>query len=111
MAVCTVLTWVGQARHFSHQQRLVTDVAFILTGHQAPGLGIKAAVKDIALPQTPPAVAAGVELKKIDLAVEGGIKVRRPVAAEKNFVVDVVTRAGAGRGAPPHEPPRDVVMS
>jgi hypothetical protein len=106
IAVCALLTWLGEARHFSHQQRLVTDVAFVLTGHEAPGLGVMAAVKDLPPSTTQPVVPAGVELKKLDLAVEWAIKAARPAAGAKDFVVRVLSVPDARREPPPHEPPR-----
>jgi hypothetical protein len=106
IAVCAALTWLGEARHFSHQQRLVTDVAFVLTGHQAPGLGVMAAVKDVTLPKPLPATPAGVELKKIDLTIERIVEMRRPATNENDFVVQPQAWPKARREAPPREPPR-----
>ena len=111
IAVCAALTWLGKARHFSHQQQLVTDVAFVLTGNKAPGLGVMAAVKQVALPQPLPPATSGLELKKIDLAVERLVEVRRPTAREKEFVMHTVMPREAWRDAPPHEPPRGTAMS
>lgn len=86
IAICALLTWLGEARHFSHQQRLVTDVAFVLTGKEAPGLGLLAAVKGAARPAPLPVAPAELELKKLDLAVERTVEVRRPVADRNNFL-------------------------
>jgi hypothetical protein len=109
IAVCALLTWLGEARHFSHQQRLMSDVACVLTGNATPGSGVMAAVKDMAQPQPSPAVPAGLEVKKIDLAVEWSIEVQS-VALETDFFVRPAGWCQPSREAPPHEPPRDVVI-
>ena len=111
IAVCALLTWLGEARHFSHQQRLMTDVAYVLTGNQPPGLGVMAAVKDLPLPKPLPATTAGAELKKIVLMVERSVEMQTPYALEKDFVIQAITWHEARRAAPPHEPPRVKVMA
>jgi hypothetical protein len=106
IAVCAALTWLGEARHFSHQQRLVTDVAFVLTGHQAPGLGVLAAVKDLPAPAPAAPAPAEIELKKLDLALERGTEVRPPEPQAGFFFARLAEWRDARREPPPHEPPR-----
>ena len=62
IAVCAALAWLGEARHFAHEQRLVTDVAFVLTGHDAPGRGLLAAAKQVSVPAPLPPVPAELTL-------------------------------------------------
>jgi hypothetical protein len=63
----SVMGWVGNARHFSHQERLKSEVAFILSGRkpESVALSVKPAP---ARPLVPPVVTE-VVLKKIDLYV------------------------------------------
>ena len=111
IAVCTLLAWLGEARHFSHQQRLVTDVAFVLTGNQAPGLGLMAAIKDTPQRAPLPAVPTEIKLKKLDLAVERAAEVRLPIARENGFVMSALVWPEARREPPPQQPPRISAMS
>jgi hypothetical protein len=83
----------------------------VLTGHQAPGLGVMAAVKHVEQSTPRPAATVGVELKKLDLAVERVLEVRLPSARENNFAPDEMTRHDAQRAAPPHEPPRATAIA
>ncbi|MFM8336056.1 MAG: hypothetical protein ACKODK_10870 [Opitutaceae bacterium] len=106
VAVCAVLAWLGEARHFSHQQRLMTDVACLLTGNETPGLGVMAAVKDMTPVQPSPPPLGGLEVKKIDLAVEGSVEVPT-VTRETRILIRPVVWSQSWREAPPHEPPRE----
>ena len=111
IAVFTLLAWLGEARHFSHQQRLVTDVAFVLTGNEAPGLGLMVAVKNTPKRAALPAVPTEIESKKLDLAVERTVEVRPPIARENSFLMGALVGPEALREPPPHQPPRISAMS
>ena len=108
-ATYAFLSWAAEARSFSHQQRLTTDVAFVLAGENRPAESAVAATA----PSAPfaPAIPADAVLKKLDLAVEGTIHVltfplRAPEPAPLRLEL-----AGVGRSAPPHEPPRALLVS
>jgi hypothetical protein len=67
-ATYAVLTWLADARSFTHQQRLTVDVAFLLSGEKAPERIATAATATAA--KLPPAVPADAVLKKLPLALE-----------------------------------------
>lgn len=67
-ATYAVLTWLAEARTFSHQQRLTVDVAFLLGGEKAPARITHAESAPSA--ELPPAVPADAVLKKLPLALE-----------------------------------------
>lgn len=67
-ATYAVLTWLADARSFTHQQRLTVDVAWLLSGEKAPE---RIAAADTATAaKLPPAVPADAVLKKLPLALE-----------------------------------------
>jgi hypothetical protein len=67
-ATYAVLTWLAEARSFTHQQRLTVDVAFLLSGEKAAE---RIAAADTATAaKLPPAVPADAVLKKLPLALE-----------------------------------------
>lgn len=103
-ATYAVLTWFGEARHFTHQQRLTAEVAHVLTGEKAPGL--LAVLKDAPTRPFAPTVPTEAALKKIELAVEFTAEVLPPALREKVRVARAMSLPDARREAPPHEPPR-----
>lgn len=107
VAVYTGLAWLAEARSFSHQHRLSTDVAFVLAGKPTPQR-IARAVKSAPLRPVAPVPAEAV-VKKIPLACESVAEVLPPALrasrpAEIAWVFPVSLRA-----PPPHGPPRVVV--
>ena len=64
-ATYEVVVWLGNARHFSHQQRLISEVASILAGSDAHD-AIATVSAEPERPFAPP-VPADATLKKIDL--------------------------------------------
>lgn len=102
-ATWTVLAWLHEARHFSHQQRLATDVTYLLRGEKAPGLLARTGLPPASpLPPLPPEVA----LRKMELAFDPvaellppELRAARPERV--NFALPDTFRV-----APPHEPPR-----
>lgn len=67
-ATYAVLTWLAEARSFTHQQRLAVEVAFLLSGEKTPERISAAATATAA--KLPPAVPADAVLKKLPLALE-----------------------------------------
>lgn len=103
-ATYALLAWLGEARHFSHQQRLTAEVASLLAGERAPGPGV--AMTDApAKPPAPPLPAEAV-LKKLDLAVERTVGPQFRQAAGKICGASGWTMPDPRRAPPPHEPPR-----
>lgn len=108
VAVFSVLTWLAEARSFSHQERLTVDVARLLGG-AAPSRPIAAAVARAQehVPAQPlPMVPADAVFKKLELSLE-----------KSTDVLPVALRGGRHRAvawvcpeprrcAPPHGPPR-----
>ena len=107
IAVYTGLAWLAEARSFSHQHRLSTDVAFVLAGKPTPQR-IARAVKSVP-PQPLPPVPAEAVLKKIPLAFESVAEVLPP--ALRAIRPAEIARAfpESFRAPPPHGPPRVVV--
>ncbi|HEX2855001.1 MAG TPA: hypothetical protein VHO24_17335 [Opitutaceae bacterium] len=104
VAVYEFVSWLGSARHFSHQQRLQNDVVSVLTGDDASQLFMEGSEA----PATPflPVVPTDAVLKKIELAVHHTSEllpppVRALARAESESLV-----IGALRDRPPLEPPR-----
>ena len=98
------LLWLGEARHFSHQQRLTAEVVDLLAGQQAHGLLSKAS--EAPIQPSAPALPAETALKRIDLAVERTIE---PLSVSlQKFFWAAATRPMPDtlRAPPPHEPPR-----
>ena len=108
-ATFAVLAWAGEARSFSHQQRLSLDLARLLVGEG------KAVVVDSAeespSPPLAPAIPTEATLKKIELTVEHLAKAEVPAQSDTERVVVVTRLDGLDRARPPHEPPRAVVVS
>ena len=103
-ATYALLTWLGEARHFSQQQRLTAEVAAVLTGAEAP-VAFAAAPDTTVRPFAPP-VPADATLKKIELAVERTVEVLPSAVREKMRVARAMALPEPRRAAPPHEPPR-----
>lgn len=103
-ATYEIVVWLGNARHFSHQQRLTSEVASILAGSDAHDVIATAS----AAPERPftPLVAVDATLKKIDLLFT--------VSSEWLPVTERVGMPNLGVAAlpvspwsePPAEPPR-----
>ncbi len=108
-ALFSVLSWVDEARHFSHQQRLVADVAHLLGGETPPA---KYATLPADAPADPlPPVPIGAVLKKIDLTLEVASSLAPPMTEDGRLRAGALPWAEAMRAAPPHEPPRGPVVT
>lgn len=108
VAVYTALTWLGEARHFTHQQRLTMEVAHVLGGAKLPGL--LASMK--CAPDRPfaPVVPVEATLKKIELAVERTSEAMPPEVRVQVSLARSSVCPPARREAPPHEPPRGLMV-
>lgn len=114
VAVFTALTWLAEARSFSHQGDLTRQVAQLLGG-EATTSRVGEALARLEMPATEQGDAAAkaplraptvVVLKKVDLAAEWDARVMPPGAGVV-FRWDSENRFGdARRVAPPHGPPR-----
>lgn len=107
----TVLTWLAEARSFSHQRDLSRSAAFVLAGEKASSrvaiaLARVPASQQDTPPQLPISVPPTAVLKKIDLATEWLIDVRPP--AEQGALAWKVELGCSSRqrARPPHGPPR-----
>jgi hypothetical protein len=100
----TVLGWMAEARHFTHQQKLTAEVAFLLAGEQREARVHEADT----LPAKPfaPPVPTDATMKKIELAVHRTSEVLPPALRAMRRVVRSILLPDTLRAAPPHEPPR-----
>lgn len=112
VAVYAVLTWMAEARTFSHQRDLSREVAHLLVGESAPGRAEEALARAQSAGQDAGSKRAGLPLpasvvvKKLDLAAEDVTAAPRP-AERANFGWGREGGFGARRStSPPHEPPR-----
>jgi hypothetical protein len=100
-----VIVWARGARHFSHQERLKAEVAFLLAGPHRRAVLAAASPP----PPAPPVVPVPDEavVRKIDLAAAGQAALGI-LPAEAVCFVSADFRAGpAERAEPPLAPPRD----
>lgn len=109
IALYAVLTWAGEARHFTHQQRLTAEVAHVLTGQPTPSL--LAAMKEAPPRPFAPVVPAEATLKKIELALERTTDVLPPESGQRTYLSRAASLPDSRREAPPHEPPRGVAFA
>lgn len=102
------IAWLGEARSFSHQQRLSADVARLLTGEELPPAEIAHAEKPLA---EKPAVPAMPAVTKIELATESSVHSLIPDLPVSLLAQRVRLLESALRAPPPHGPPRVAVVS
>lgn len=107
-ATYAVLTWIAEARQFSHQQQLTRDVAHLLVGEKAPARpeAIVAVATEDDRKASCPMVPATAVLKKIDLSTEKRIDGIRPSERIATLVLASDRWGDALRAPPPHGPPR-----
>lgn len=107
VGVYEFVSWMGQARHFSHQQRLQIEVAVFFTGQQESAASLAEHA-----PEKPflPIVPAEAVLKKIELAVQSTSEVLPPVIVAAVYAEGMGTVPEPRRDEPPHEPPRVSLM-
>lgn len=111
VATYALLTWIGEARSFTHQQRLTAEVAHVLTGTKLPERISLARHSEGAERPFAPLVPVEATLKKIQLAMEETTDVLPPEVRVQRWVARLEARLDAWSDAPPHEPPRARGMS
>lgn len=107
--ICTTIVWLGEARSFSHQQRLKSDLAHLLSGEKSHSLlshvsTLPAAPVKSSLPPLP-------SLKKIDLAAEAILGRLAPPPPSPVRASAAHHAVSALRASPLHGPPRAVVAT
>ena len=107
VAVYTGLAWLAEARSFSHQHRLGTDVAFVLAGKPTPQRIARAVKSAPSRPVAP--VPAEAVMKKIPLAFESVAEVLPPALRASCPALVAWACPESLRAPPPHGPPRLVV--
>ena len=107
--ICTAVVWLGEARSFSHQQRLASEVAHLLVGEKPHSL--LAHVHSIPPAPAKPTLPALPTLKKVELAAEDTVRWFAPLTPSK-LRVHVPQHAASVLRAPPlHGPPRAATVS
>ena len=104
VAVYTGLAWLAEARSFSHQHRLSTDVAFVLAGKSTPPRIARAVKSAPSRPVAP--VPAEAVVKKIPLAFESVAEVLPPALRATRPAMIAWAFPETFRAPPPHGPPR-----
>lgn len=102
-AIYAALSWMAEARHFSHQQHLKAGVARLLAGE--PAATAVAATPSLPV-ERPPLVPPDAVLKKISLALERGTEVLPPILDRSGRDLADVPRPESPAAPPPYEPPR-----
>ncbi len=107
----TVLTWLAEARSFSHQRDLSRSAAYVLAGEKAPSrvseaLALVQAAQQDAASNAPISVPSTAILKKIDLATERQIDVGLPAERKALGCQVELDYSSRQRAQPPHAPPR-----
>ena len=108
VVVFSALTWMAEARSFSHQQRLTVDVARLLAGEKASrpiADAVARAQEQLPAKPTPP-IPADTVLKKIVLSLERTIEVLPAALRGDSYHDQERSCPEARRSPPPHGPPR-----
>jgi hypothetical protein len=108
LAATYVVVWLGEARTFSHQQRLTADVARLLVGEETPSLLVDVENEG---PAKKPAVPPTSSSKKVELAFEESAQVIEFVEPMQAHFAMLLTWESALSAAPPHGPPRGAGLS
>lgn len=107
--ICTTIVWFGEARSFSHQQRLMSSVAHLLAGEQPHSL--LAHVRAVPPAPTEPSLPALPALEKIDLAADDPMRWFAPLPSSSLRLLPPEHAASALRAPPLHGPPRPAAVS
>jgi hypothetical protein len=99
-----LILWAHGATHFSHQDRLKADVAFLLAGKKTP-LAVQWQKSAPTKPFAPPMPAEGL-LKKIDLYAPLEIGSLSPHLADLKFIAETDRKPDRARSEPLLPPPR-----
>lgn len=107
--ICAAVVWLGEAHSFDHQQRLKSDVAYLLVGEKPHSFLAH-------VPVAPPAPAKstlppGPALKKIELASEDTFFWIARLSPAPVLARLALHAESALRAPPPHGPPRTEVVS
>lgn len=105
VALFAVLTWMAEARSFTHQERLSLEVACLLTG-QPEARTVNTAAE---LPESVPVLPTDIFAKKLDLALEQASEILPLALRLDPQAPEFFSPPDSLRAAPPHEPPRSVV--
>lgn len=106
-ATYALFAWIAEARSFSHQQRLSSDVVALLGGEAAAPAEASRAAAAAPSPVEPlPAVPPDAVLKKFPLACEPVAEFLPPVLRADRPADDPRGIPGTLRAPPPHGPPR-----
>jgi hypothetical protein len=108
VATYALLTWMAEARSFTHQQYLTRDVAHLLAGEKTPSrtVALKQVSQEHESPGVPSSVPSAAVLKKVDLSSEKSSVVVFSAAILGTFERLSDWRCDALRDPPPHGPPR-----
>ena len=99
-----MMVWAKGARHFSHQEQLKADVAFLLAGSNMKQ--IMATAKGAAASPVQASVPEDAVVKKIDLSsAETRYLGFRRADGQPKSVLEIAA-AGSARAEPAHFPPR-----
>lgn len=103
-AVYATLSWLAEARHFSHQHRLTLAVAELLGGSasSAPVVAVAPADAPVKAPPVPPEAV----LKKLHLAIERRTDFLPTAPQSDAYPATVCQVPDRRRAPPPHGPPR-----
>lgn len=104
IAIIGLVVWIGEARTFSHQERLSLQVARLLTGERDTTT-VKAA-QSLPAHSPLPVIPTDIFAKKLDLALEQTSEVLPRALRLHARVAEQFPLPGSFRAAPPHEPPR-----
>lgn len=107
-ATYAFLSWMAEARSFTHQQRLTAEVASLLGGGAAERETEMAKTETEAPNRPPTAVPAEAVLKKIQLSLELVAEVLPPALRADRRMIALSMPLKALRAPPPHEPPREI---
>lgn len=107
-ATYVAITWLGEARSFSHQERLAADVARLLTVDELPAAEIVQAERSLPPKSAMPPMPG---MTKIELATESSLHSLEPKVPVSLLESGVARPESALRAPPPHGPPRVATVS
>jgi len=103
----TLLSWVAEARTFSHQARLGAEVAALLAGEESTSKANQISENSGHQPQLPPALV-DTAFKRFDLALADRCLLPTDDSAKRESYPREIDGMSRWRAAPPHGPPRIV---
>jgi hypothetical protein len=107
VATYALLSWIAEARSFTHQQHLTRDVAHLLAGEKTPSrTALHQVAQEHESPAMPSSIPSAAVLKKVDLSSEKTCMVAFSASTLGTLERPLDWCADALRDAPPHGPPR-----